>query len=392
MGTAILKGEDSYKVGQQVAQKAMKKAGISKVNFAIVFASSKYDYNSVVRGIREATNNAPLIGCSSAGEFNEEKVEKESVTCAVISSDTHKFFTGMGKGLRQDELKTLGEAVAKFPASIENFPFLSSLVLIDGLAGKGEETTLAALSVLGSGVKFAGGAAADELKFKETKVFTDDKVESDAVSLCLIASKSPMQIGVSHGHSPISVPLTITKAKGNIVYEIEGKPAFDVWKKYTLEQARSIGIDVNSLDNPTDIGSFLIRYEAGLLMGMDYKIRVPLSASPDGSLNFACTMPEGSTIRIMKSPKEAQIRSAKKAAEIAIASSRGIKLAGAIVFDCVCRAIILQESFAEAIDGIKNAIGDIPLIGFETYGEIAMEIGQMSGFHNTTTVILLIPA
>jgi len=69
----------------------------------------------------------------------------------------------------------------------------------------------------------------------------------------------------------------------------------------------------------------------------------------------------------------------------------GRKLAGAIVFDCVCRAVILGDAFSKAVDGIKEVLKGIPLIGFETYGEIAMEMGQLSGFHNTTTVILLIP-
>ncbi len=93
----------------------------------------------------------------------------------------------------------------------------------------------------------------------------------------------------------------------------------------------------------------------------------------------------------MESPKEAQIASARKAAEVAFQATRGVKLAGAIVFDCVCRAVILEDDFSKAIDEIKDVL-EVPLIGFETYGEIAMEIGQLSGFHNTTTVVLLIPA
>ena len=392
MGTAMFKGEDSYEAGAQAAKKAMEAAGISKPDIVITFVSSKYDYPSVVKGIREATGESPLIGCSSAGEFTEASVDKQSVACAVISSDTHKFFTGMGKGLGRYEVKCLEEGVVKLPTSIQFFPFLSSFLLIDGLAGKGEETVFAAFSAFGPTVKFSGGAAGDDLAFKETKVFTDDQIESDAVSLCLVASKIPIQIGVSHGHSPISPAFTITKAKGNILYEVDGQPAYEVWKKHTAENAAKIGIEVNKLSSPTEVGSFLIRYEAGLLTGTQYKVRVPLSKNADGSLNFACTMLEGSVIRIMEGLHEAQIASARKAAQIALTASRGVKLAGAIVFDCCCRGIILQESFKNAVNEIKGVLGNIPLIGFETYGEIAMELGQMSGFHNTSTVIALIPA
>lgn len=389
--TGIAEGQDSYKAGQEAALDALKKLGDKKADLSIVFASSKYDYKSVVKGVREATGHAPLIGCSSAGEFTEEKVGRETVVCALINSDTHKFITGLGKDLKADEIKALQEASAGLPKSVEGYPYSSSILLIDGLIGKGEESVLAALNVLGPNVKFSGGAAADDLKFKETYVFCGDEVLSNAVSLAFVASRIPVVIGVKHGHSPVSATLTITKAKGNILYMINNKPAFQVWKECLREQARQDGIDVDKLKDPSEIGSFLIRYELGLLIGENYKVRVPLSVNEDDSINFACTIVEGAVIRIMKSPPQEQIASAKKAAEIAFNSARGTKLAGAIVFDCVCRGVILGDQFYKGIDAIKSVIGNVPLIGFETYGEIAMEMGQLSGFHNTTTVILLLP-
>lgn len=391
-GTAIIKGEDSLKVGQEAARKAMAKMGGGKVDLSIVFASSKYDYQAVVNGVKKVTNNAPLIGCSTAGEFTEEKVEKESVACGVISSDTHKFFTGIGTGLREDEIITLKDASAGLPSTVEGYPYLSAVVLIDGLAGKGEESVLAALNALGPNVKFSGGSAGDDLKFKATYVFSNGEVATDAVSLALVASKVPVAISVKHGHSPISPPLTVTKSEGNVVYEIDGKSPYELWKKYTREDAKKLGIDVDTMSETEAITTFFTRYEAGLLTGTEYKIRwLGGTTTTKGPISFTCAIPEGTVLRVMESPKQAQIASARKAAEIALEACKGVKLAGAIVFDCVCRAVILGNDFSKAVDGIKKVLGRIPLIGFETYGEIAMEIGQMSGFHNTTSVILLIP-
>ncbi len=391
-GTAIAKGKDSLKVGQEAAKKAMDKAGAKDVNLSVVFVSSAYDYKAVVKGVREVTNSVPLIGCSTAGEFTEEKVEKESVACAVISTDTHKFFPGMGKGLKEDELKALKDASSKLPSNVEGYPYLSAILLVDGLAGKGEESVLAALDALGPNVKFSGGAAGDDLKFKQTTVFANDEVASNAASLTLVASRTPVAIGVKHGHSPISPPLTISKAEGNVVYEIDGKPAFQVWKEYTRHNAKTIGMDVDKMTKAEAVQTFFTRYEAGLLTGTEYKIRwLGGTTTTDGPITFPCTMSEGMVVRVMESPKQAQISSAKKAAEFAFQAAKGAKLAGAIVFDCVCRAVILGDDFSKAVNEIKNVL-KVPLVGFETYGEIAMEIGQLSGFHNTTTVVLLIPA
>ncbi len=59
--------------------------------------------------------------------------------------------------------------------------------------------------------------------------------------------------------------------------------------------------------------------------------------------------------------------------------------------DCICRNLILGPEFVSAVRGISEELGGAPLAGFETYGEIALDVGDMSGFHNTTSVVLAFP-
>ena len=40
---------------------------------------------------------------------------------------------------------------------------------------------------------------------------------------------------------------------------------------------------------------------------------------------------------------------------------------------------------------MSEELGFAALAGFETYGEIALDVGEMSGFHNTTSVVLAFP-
>lgn len=63
-------------------------------------------------------------------------------------------------------------------------------------------------------------------------------------------------------------------------------------------------------------------------------------------------------------------------------------MAGAVVFDCICRNLILGDAFQSAVSAMHEELGGAPLAGFETYGEIALDAGDMSGFHNTTSVVL----
>jgi methyl-accepting chemotaxis protein len=66
-------------------------------------------------------------------------------------------------------------------------------------------------------------------------------------------------------------------------------------------------------------------------------------------------------------------------------------VAGALVFDCICRNLILGAEFTRAVKGMAEELGHVPVAGFETYGEIALAAGDMSGFHNPTSVVLAFP-
>ena len=392
--TAIAKGKEGVEVGKEVASRALAKLEGQKPNFAIVFSSSEYDYKKVIEGIRGVIGNeVKLIGCSSAGEFTEEIVQKGSVALALISSDNYKFFTGLGKGIRKNDMDALKEATTDFPLYVAGYPYLSAINLHDGLAGKGEEIVAATIRVLGSHIKFGGGSAADDLKMKETYVFEDGKVETDAVVLALIASKLPVIITVEHGHNPISPPLVVTEAKGNIVYKLNDKPAFEVWKDCVRQKAMErFNIDVDkAFAGSSELIKVLTAYPLGLYTGEGYKIRwLGIEARTDGPLVATCGIPEGAVVRIMESSKEDQIESARKAARKAKELAENKEIAGAIVFDCAVRGVILGEDFHKAVEAIYQEI-KVPLVGFETYGEVCAEIGELSGFHNTTTVIMLLP-
>jgi methyl-accepting chemotaxis protein len=389
-------GTDSFTTGREVALKALGKIGNSKVDLCVVFGSSKYNFSEVVKGVRQVTGNAPLIGCSTAGEFTEEKVGTGNIACAVISSDTHKFLTGCGTGLREDVLKCLKSSVSSFSLNSKDteYPHHTYILLLDGLSGKGEEVSLASLSTLGTNQKIAGGSAADDFQFKETFVFSNDTVVSNALSVAQIVSKINMGLGVDHGHAPVSCPFTVTKAQGNKVYELDGKPAIKVWLDAAREPAKKFGIDVDTMwQNPEQLAKFTFIFEGGLLTGRHgYKIRWSgITPESKDFLPFVCSVPEGSVMRVMEASRESEIESSRNAARYALNSMNGRKVAGALVFDCAVRSALLGNEYYKAVDAIKGVIGNIPFLGVDTYGEVALEEGQLSGFHNTTTVVLLIP-
>jgi len=384
--TGISEEKDSFKAGVSVASQALKKLDSSKPHVALLFCSVIYDYAQLIAGFKSITGEISIIGCTTSGEFTEGGVSKNGVACALISTDSYSFNMGMGLNLKENVYQTVQDAKEKFPPVDYAFPFNSAMIFVDGLAGKGEEAVLTAAEVMTEDVIFIGGAAGDNLQFKETKVIVNNDVFSDGVGICSINSKKPIIISVKHGHRPLSGPLIITKSVDNIVYEINGRPALDAWK----DVVRPFSPDVDSC-NESELKECLLKFQFGIMTGGEYKVRSPFPRPHGNALNFTCSMMEGTTIKVMDSTENDQIFSAKRAAELAMAQVKNQKIAGAIIFDCACRAMILKNRFPEAIQEIRNVLKDIPLIGFESYGEIAMKAGHFSGFHNTTTAIMLIP-
>jgi hypothetical protein len=83
----------------------------------------------------------------------------------------------------------------------------------------------------------------------------------DAISLVLVASKKPIVIAIQLGHISIFFPLTITKSEANIVYKINRKSAFEVWKQCA-------GDDANKLQNGSEgLLKFVTCYGAELYSG-----------------------------------------------------------------------------------------------------------------------------
>jgi len=397
LATGLGKATDSTAAALEAVLQAKEKLGNSRIDLSIVYSSSEYDHRQVVDAVRGATNNAPLIGASSSGEFTEKIVESGSVVVGLLSSDDIKVFTALAEGVKENPEAAIKEVIAKLHDNVEGYPHLTAILLIDGLSGSGEEVTLLASYLFNKELRIIGGMAGDDFKMEKTFVFSDDNVCTNALSICLLASKMPLFTGIKHGHNPLSRALKVTKAKGNVLYEINNKPAWEMWKNETAENAKKRGIDVGKLTTPDEIAQYFTNYMLGLKTEKEgeYKARWPSSINEDYSLNFACGIAEGAVFHIMDcSNLDDQVNAAEEAAKMARRSAENAgysEFAGILVFDCAHRQLILGDRFLEAVDRFKKVLPGVPMLGWETYGEIRMEPGQFSGFHNSTSVVLLLP-
>jgi hypothetical protein len=359
-------------------------------DFGFVFAGPDHPMEELMSAARAAADGADLLGCTSAGELTAEGLTHGGVVALLVGGGEIEHRLAFAEGLKASPARVADALCADFPAAqraAQSRQRLASLtvLLTDGLAGTAEK----ALGFLGDRTGFAqqivGGAAGDEGRFRNTMVAAAETSAADAVAAMHVFSARMWGVGLGHGLKPASRKMHVTRARDNVIHQIEGRPAFDVYRDHAA--ARGVKI------TPSDAGPFLIGNELGVfLFDRLNRARAPLGVNADGSLNLAAEVPEGASVCILDGEPPSMVAAAREAALEAQRRLEGGRAAGVLVFDCVCRGMILKDRFQEEIDAVRGVFGDVPIAGFLTYGEIARYGGKLDGWHNATAVVVAIPA
>jgi hypothetical protein len=240
-GVGMSRHHNPNLAGREAAEQALQKAGLVKPDFVVMFGSIGYDQHSLVRAVREATGGAPLTGCSVEGTIDGDEADESnfSVLVTAISSDELRWHNGLATGLSADSC-ALGKRVAKDLLRHLSADTIGLFVFPDGLTYDidnffaGLEGDLPSERFL----PIWGGGAGNNLNLgKPTYQYCDDEVVSDAISYALLSGKARPAWAIGHSLIPIGGERIVTRSKGNVIYEIDGKPAAEVLKEYLPEDA-----------------------------------------------------------------------------------------------------------------------------------------------------------
>ena len=392
VGTAY--GDDSYTVGVNACEDAIRQLGDKDPGLLIVFASIKFDQQKMLDGIRSVAPKALLIGSSTSGEINTAGPIKlhRSVTVMAIKSPGIKYFVGIGENIAANPRLAGKEAADKVKVQSTE-PLKAFMMIPDVLVGNGADIVRGVLDSLGAHFPVVGGASGDDFQFKKTYQYMNDKVYSGAIVGLGMAGNFKIGIGVKHGWIPVGEPMKVTKSAGAVVHEINGEPAIKIYEDYFgQEEAKVLRTEA--------LAKLAITYPLGMkVVGSDeLLIRDPITVDEHGSITCAAEIPEGSEIRLMVGSREEAVKVAKIAAQDALTQLDGSAPKAVIIFNCIARNKLFGDKSGDEIDAIQQVVGKkVPLIGFYTYGEQAPLGGQIknieqcnSAFHNETVVIVVI--
>jgi hypothetical protein len=341
----------------------------------------------VTQALRAMYPSALVLGCSTAGEICGTQVSDETlVATAVCFEQTQLRCATVNLGERVSSFRA-GELLAQaLPASVssnnghEDGRLLHILVFSDGLKVNGSDLVAGLTKHLPAGTTLTGGLAGDGARFEETLVFSNNGPERDTVAaLGLYGARLKVGFGSLGGWDSFGPERLITRSKGNVLFELDGRSALGLYKQYLGEHAKELPASglLFPLSLRTKVGETAV---VRTILSIDEKAE---------SMTFAGDVPEGAYARLMKANFDRLIDGATGAAQTCQQALTSSSSDLAILISCVGRKLVLKQRIEEEVEAVRDVLGErTVLTGFYSYGEISpFTPGARCELHNQTMTI-----
>lgn len=267
----------------------------------------------------------------------------------------------------------------------ENLQFV--FVLSDGQSVNGSELLDGINKNRQEHVIVTGGVAGDGDAFQKTVVGLN-KVPQEAKVVGVGFYGDALQVGYASqgGWDTFGPKRLITKSEANVLYELDGKPALDLYKQYLGDLAKEL--PSSALLFPLSLD---LEYDG---VEEHQIVRTILSVNDEeGSMTFAGNLPQGGYAQMMKSNFDRLIDASEQAAKLSLESLKSEKKPKlAILVSCVGRKLLLKNRVEEEVECIKEVFGDDTImLGFYSYGEMCpTPYSTRSELHNETMTITIL--
>lgn len=350
---------------------------MADADLLLVFGGTGTIQNLDFKSLRKAYPHAVIAGCSTAGGILQSQILDDAM---VLTAVRFKKARVRGARLRLNEAKNSHDAGVSLALGLLEPDLQHVFVLTDGLRVNGSELVEGLTSRLPPHIVVTGGMSADGARFKSTLVLMDGDPEEGLV--CAVGFYGEgLRVGYGSfgGWDPFGTDRLITKSDGNVLYELDGECALDLYKRYLGDYSR---------DLPSSALLFPLLVRTGgddpgvvrTILGIDESKR---------SMTFAGDMPAGARARLMKANFDRLIDGASEAARVNADSLRGTKADLALLVSCVGRRLVLKQRAEEEIEAVRDALGQKAILtGFYSYGEISpLHPGARCNLHNQTMSI-----
>jgi hypothetical protein len=380
--TVLSKESYSYQTGIRLGETLIEKLGVPP-DACWMFCSPGENLESLVKGVSEAIGTPTLIGCTTDGEMSTAGFSTGSVVLGGIVSDQIGFEVVTVQDISGDCEQAGKDLAAAFSEEVSYIQLFS-----DGITGNGSAILRGMESVLTKTIPITGGTSGDAGKFQTTWQFHGDRVLTDAAVAIGFKGDYKLGTGVSSGWSPIGLPKQVTRASGNVLYELNGESALSVYERFLGRHAKrlpGVGVEyplglIGQFEGPDGNDHLLLR----ATMSVNWE---------EQSIQFAGEIPEGSMVYLTCGERNSILEASEKAVRLAL-EDLGQKVEPSMVFfySCMARKNLLGLRTKEEIERVRAQFKPtVPVLGFYTYGEYCrVKRNGPSLLHNETATLSVI--
>lgn len=330
--------------------------------------------------LKEMYPDAQILLCSTAGEILGSDVRDGSLSVTATVWEKTKIAAAQVTVASAEESQAAGKKLA---AQLTQDGLAHVMVFSDGQRVNGTSLVHGLIETLPKHVAVTGGLVGDGADFKKTLVGLNAVPEEGRIVLLgFYGADLKVGYGSLGGWDPFGPERLITRAKTNVLYELDGQPALALYKEYLGEQAKNL---------PASGLLFPLQLRLKGEQGEEEVTRTLLNVDEkEQSLTFAGDMPEGVYARLMKANFDRLIDGAAGAGSMS-AEGLGTRTPElAILISCIGRKLVLKDRVEEEIEAVREAIGkEAAVCGFYSYGEISpvAPTEKQCRLHNQTMTI-----
>lgn len=327
--------------------------------------------------LHEQYKNAFFSGCSTAGEIAGESVSDNTIIVTGISFKNTPLVSAK-VALAEVDYNSM-DAGKMLVAQLPSKGLRHVFVVSDGIRVNGTDLVKGMIEGLAPDVTLTGGLAGDGSKFIKTVILEPDgQVVSESVAAIGFYGESiSIGFGSRGGWDSFGLDRLVTKADGNILYEIDNQPALDLYKSFLGDKAKDL--PASALLFPLSMRDSEDRAPV---------VRTILGISEENkSLTFAGDIPQGSFVRLMKANNDRLITGAEEAAFVALEGMESMP-EFVLLVSCVGRKLVLKQIVEEEVESVSDVLGNPAIAGFYSYGELApFNKNASCELHNQTMTI-----
>lgn len=375
---------DAYEAGSEAASTVHEQLDADAPDMVFVFSTIGHEQEDILDAVSEKFGDVPISGATFEGIIGRDYADEGMYAVQIVGlkSDTIQFHNFQAANAVERPLEA-GEKLGRLVTEVTRqgnrvlFLFPDFRMNVTSLFEGIEKHCT---------IPFIGGTSGDNLKFERCYQFHNGQIAENACSAVLMVGNFELMTIVTHGSEPLGDPRIVTRCDGNVIYEIDGRPALDIASE-----------GLGEVITPENITSAITLMGIGFRTDASSNFLSPYIVRAIHEFNFeekSCMVPtvvtEGSEIQFMRRDPRSILNSGRAGAEKLSNALNSLTATPTFVcqFDCAGRGKnIIGDDVHNGISMLQAEFAaTVPWMGSFTFGEISPIEGK-NHFHNFTATL-----